>query len=114
MDGQRSRRDDQVIRAAADLGVSFFDTAQVYVDGPNSNEELVGPALGPVRDRVVIATKFGIDLVDGQQIVNSQPGHVKDTVEASLKRLGVDSIDPAPRRPQRSHRRGRRDGRAPH
>ena len=55
-----------IIRAAADRGVTFFDTAQVYVDGPLSNEDLVGEALQPVRDQVVTATKFGIDLADGQ------------------------------------------------
>jgi aryl-alcohol dehydrogenase-like predicted oxidoreductase len=83
----------KVIRAAVDLGVTFFDTAQVYVDGPFSNEELVGEALQPVRDQVVIATKFGIDLVEGKQVVNSRPDHVKETVEGSLKRLRVETAD---------------------
>jgi aryl-alcohol dehydrogenase-like predicted oxidoreductase len=82
-----------VIRTAVDLGVTFFDTAQVYVDGPASNEDLVGKALLPVRDKVVIATKFGIDLVDGKQVVNSQPDHVKKTVDSSLKRLRSEAID---------------------
>jgi aryl-alcohol dehydrogenase-like predicted oxidoreductase len=82
-----------VIRTAVDLGVTFFDTAQVYVDGPTSNEDLVGEALQPVRDKVVIATKFGIDLVDGKQVVNSKPDHVKKTVDSSLKRLRSEAID---------------------
>jgi aryl-alcohol dehydrogenase-like predicted oxidoreductase len=82
-----------VIRAAVDLGVTFFDTAQVYVDGPLSNEDLVGEALQPVRDQVVIATKFGIDLVDRKQVVNSRPDHVKETVGSSLKRLRSEAID---------------------
>jgi aryl-alcohol dehydrogenase-like predicted oxidoreductase len=82
-----------VIRDAVDLGVTFFDTAQVYVDGPLSNEDLVGEALQPVRDQVVIATKFGIDLIDGKQVVDSQPDHVKKTVDSSLKRLRSEAID---------------------
>jgi aryl-alcohol dehydrogenase-like predicted oxidoreductase len=95
-----------IIRAAVDLGVTFFDTAQVYVDGPLSNEDLVGEALQPVRDQVVIATKFAIDLIDGQQVVNSQPDHVKKTVDSSLKRLRSEAINPAlpaSRRPGRAH-----------
>jgi aryl-alcohol dehydrogenase-like predicted oxidoreductase len=83
----------QVIRKAVDLGVTFFDTAQVYVDGDESNEDLVGEALEPVRDQVVIATKFGIDMVDGTQVVNSRPDHIVETVEQSLRRLRVDTID---------------------
>jgi aryl-alcohol dehydrogenase-like predicted oxidoreductase len=83
----------KVIRAAVDLGVTLFDTAQVYVDGPVSNEELVGEALQPVRDQVVIATKFGIDLVEGKQVINSQPDHIKQSVEGSLMRLRTEAID---------------------
>lgn len=84
-----------VIRGAHDLGVTFFDTAEVY--GPWTNEELVGEALAPVRDQVVIATKFGwnIDPETGERRpgLNSQPGHIKRVVEAMLKRLGTDRID---------------------
>ncbi len=83
----------KLLRDAVDLGVTFFDTAEVY--GPYANEELVGEALGPVRDRVVIATKFGFRIgADGSmQGVDSRPGHICEVVEASLKRLGVDHID---------------------
>ena len=84
----------QVIRAAVDRGVTFFDTAEVY--GPFTNEELVGEALAPVRDRVVIATKFGFSYKDGKQepgVLNSQPERIRDMVEASLKRLRTDRID---------------------
>jgi aryl-alcohol dehydrogenase-like predicted oxidoreductase len=83
-----------LIRAAVDLGVTFFDTAEVY--GPFTNEELVGEALAPVRDRVVIATKFGFSYKDGKQepgVLNSRPERVQDMVEASLKRLRTDRID---------------------
>src|SRR5438034_958463 len=82
-----------LIRAAVDLGVTFFDTAEVY--GPFTNEELVGEALAPVRDRVVIATKFGfhIDAGGKQAGLDSRPGHIRDVVEASLKRLRTDVID---------------------
>lgn len=83
----------KVIREAVDLGVTFFDTAQVYVDGEVTNEDLVGQALEPVRDQVIIATKFGIDMVRGKQVVNSRPGHIAETVEHSLRRLRVDTID---------------------
>jgi aryl-alcohol dehydrogenase-like predicted oxidoreductase len=81
-----------LIRAAVDRGVTFFDTAQVY--GPFTNEELVGQALAPVRDEVVIATKFGFAF-DGDRStgLNSRPDHIKATVEDSLRRLGVDRID---------------------
>src|SRR6266550_4568061 len=85
----------KVIRAAVDLGVTFFDTAQVY--GPFTNEELVGEALAPVRDKVVIATKFGFDFGpngDGeQQGLNSRPEYIKQMAEGSLKRLRVETID---------------------
>jgi aryl-alcohol dehydrogenase-like predicted oxidoreductase len=84
-----------LIRTAVERGVTFFDTAQVY--GPFINEELVGEALAPVRDRVVIATKFGFDFgpdIDGaSQGVNSRPEYIKRSVEGSLKRLGVETID---------------------
>ena len=79
-------------RAAVERGVTFFDTAQVY--GPFTNEELVGEALEPVRDQVVIATKFGFDF-DGQDRggLDSRPETIKRTVDASLKRLRTDTID---------------------
>src|SRR4051812_7801221 len=82
----------KVIRAAVDLGVTFFDTAEVY--GPFTNEELVGEALAPVRDRVVIATKFGFKIEGGKQAgLDSRPEHIREVVEASLKRLKTDRID---------------------
>src|SRR5438045_2481430 len=82
----------KVIRAAVDLGVTFFDTAEVY--GPFTNEELVGEALASVRDRVVIATKFGFSFENGKQAgLDSRPGHIKEVAEASLKRLRTDRID---------------------
>ena len=83
-----------VIRAAVERGVTFFDTAEVY--GPFINEELVGEALAPFRERVVIATKFGfkLDPNTGKQAgLDSRPEHIKQVAEASLKRLGVESID---------------------
>lgn len=82
-----------LIRAAVDQGVTFFDTAEVY--GPFINESLVGEALAPVRDRVVIATKFGFELPqpDGKQVLNSRPEHIRQAVEGSLKRLNVETID---------------------
>ena len=82
----------KLIRSAVDQGVTLFDTAEVY--GPFTNEELVGEALAPVRSRVVIATKFGFDCDSGKQNgVNSRPQHIKQVVEASLKRLKTDVID---------------------
>jgi aryl-alcohol dehydrogenase-like predicted oxidoreductase len=81
-----------LIRAAVDRGVTFFDTAEVY--GPYSNEELVGEALAPVRERVVIATKFGFRIENGKQAgLDSRPDHIKAVAAASLKRLKVDVID---------------------
>jgi len=83
-----------VIRTAVERGVTFFDTAEVY--GPFTNEELVGEALGPFRDQVVIATKFGfkLDPSTGKQIgLDSRPEHIKEVAEASLKRLKTDVID---------------------
>ena len=81
----------KVIRAAREKGVTFFDTAEVY--GPYTNEELVGEALAPVRDRVAIATKFGFDNEKGGLILNSRPQHIRKVVEESLKRLRTDRID---------------------
>ncbi len=78
-----------LVRAAVDRGVTFFDTAEIY--GPFTNEELVGEALAPVRDRVVIATKFGMKL--GTIGVDSRPEHIREVAEASLRRLQVDTID---------------------
>src|SRR3982750_409376 len=82
-----------VIRAAVDLGVTFFDTAEVY--GPFLNEELVGKALAPARGQVAIATKFGFafDAKGKQAGLNSRPEHIKEVAEASLKRLNTDTID---------------------
>jgi aryl-alcohol dehydrogenase-like predicted oxidoreductase len=81
-----------VIRAAVDRGVTFFDTAEVY--GPFTNEELVGEALAPVRDRVAIATKFGFKFENGKQSgLDSRPAHIKEAADASLKRLRTDRID---------------------
>lgn len=80
------------LHRAVELGVTLFDTAEVY--GPFINEELVGRALRPVRDRVAIATKFGFRIVDGKQAgTDSRPAHAREVVEASLKRLGTDRID---------------------
>src|SRR5437667_5979675 len=88
-----------LLRAAVQRGVTFFDTAEVY--GPFTNEELVGEALAPFCGRVVIATKFGFDIspnldargMKGSPGLNSQPEHIKEAVEGSLKRLKVDVID---------------------
>lgn len=94
--GTRLPREEGVklIRDAVERGVTFFDTAEVY--GPFENEEVVGEALRPFRDQVVIATKFGFD-IDPQarsiRGVNSRPEHVREAVEGSLKRLGVETID---------------------
>ena len=85
-----------LLHAAVERGITFFDTAEVY--GPFTNEELVGEALAPYRGKVVIATKFGFDLSGGDNrpgaaILNSRPEHIKQAVEGSLKRLKVESID---------------------
>src|SRR5947208_347645 len=82
-----------LIRAAVERGITFFDTAEVY--GPFTNEELVGEALAPMRERVVIATKFGFKLgPKGEQIgLDSRPEHIKEVADASLKRLRTDVID---------------------
>jgi len=88
-----------LLRAAVERGVTFFDTAEAY--GPYTNEELIGEALSPLRDQVVIATKFGFDLDSqfdpkaekGSVGLNSRPEHIKQVAEASLKRLKIDTID---------------------
>lgn len=80
-----------LIRKAVELGVTFFDTAEVY--GPYSNEELLGEALAPFKGQVAIATKFGIQIQDGQQLLDSRPECIRQSVEGSLKRLGVEKID---------------------
>ncbi|MEG4589624.1 aldo/keto reductase [Microcoleus sp. MOSTC5] len=88
-----------LLGAAVDRGITFFDTAEVY--GPYLNEELVGEALAPFRDQVVIATKFGFDIspnsdprgMKGSPGLNSRPEHIKEAVEGSLKRLKVEAID---------------------
>ena len=82
-----------LLRTAVDLGVTFFDTAEVY--GPYVNEELVGEALAPVRDQVVIATKFGFAFdADGRQTgLSSRPDHIRQAVDGSLRRLGTEWID---------------------
>ncbi|BDZ64881.1 aldo/keto reductase [Agromyces mangrovi Wang et al. 2018] len=87
-------RDDMigVLRYAVDHGVSFIDTAEVY--GPYDNEELVGEAIAPLRDRVVVATKFGFHIADGRmQGLDSTPEQIRRVADASLRRLGVDRID---------------------
>lgn len=87
-----------LLRTAVERGITFFDTAEVY--GPFTNEELVGEALAPLRDRVVIATKFGFDtsvdpraMKGGGPVLNSRPEHIREVAEASLKRLRTDVID---------------------
>src|SRR5512144_1133837 len=87
-----------LLRTAVERGITFFDTAEVY--GPFTNEELVGEALAPLRDQVVIATKFGFDtgvdpraMKGGGPVLNSRPEHIKEVAEASLKRLKTDVID---------------------
>jgi aryl-alcohol dehydrogenase-like predicted oxidoreductase len=84
-----------LMHKAVDMGVTFFDTAEVY--GPFTNEILVGKALSPIRDKVVIATKFGFNCVPGLKpggmTLNSRPEHIKEVAEASLKRLNIDAID---------------------
>src|SRR6188768_3876401 len=92
--GQPASREDgiAIVRAAVDAGVTFFDTAEAY--GPFANEELVGEALAPVRDQVVIATKFGFKFEGGKLAgLDSRPSHIREVAEASLKRLNTDRID---------------------
>ena len=92
--GPATSRDEgiAIIRAAFDGGVTFFDTAEAY--GPFTNEELVGEALGPFRDQVVIATKFGFKFEGGKQAgLDSRPAHIREVADASLRRLKTDRID---------------------
>lgn len=92
--GQPIDRKDAIalIHAAVERGITFFDTAEVY--GPYTNEEIVGEALAPFRNKVVIATKFGFNIQDGKMNgANSRPEHIKQVVESSLKRLKVEVID---------------------
>src|SRR5882724_1750611 len=81
----------ELIRTAVERGVTFFDTAEIY--GPYTNEELVGEALAPVRAQVVIATKFGIKVENGQQVQDGRPERIKQSIDGSLKRLRTDVID---------------------
>ena len=82
----------KLIRSAVEHGVTFFDTAEIY--GPFTNEELVGEALAPYRDEVIIATKFGFDFKDGKEAgLDSRPEHIRQAVEGSLKRLKTETID---------------------
>ena len=81
-----------MLRKAVEMGITFFDTAEVY--GPYNNEELVGEALAPLRNEVVIATKFGFDIQDGKMVgLNSHPDNIRRAVEGSLKRLHIETID---------------------
>src|SRR5216110_19317 len=80
-----------LIRTAVERGITFFDTAEIY--GPHTNEELVGAALAPLRRQVVIATKFGIKHEGGQQVQDSHPARIKQSIEGSLKRLKTDVVD---------------------
>jgi aryl-alcohol dehydrogenase-like predicted oxidoreductase len=80
-----------LIHSAVECGVTLFDTAEMY--GPYSNEELLGKALAPYRDKVVIATKFGIKIGDGKQVQDSRPEQIRKSLEGSLKRLNTDFID---------------------
>ena len=92
--GQPGDKNEMIalIRAAVDRGISFFDTAEIY--GPYTNEELVGEALAPFHGRVAIATKFGFKIEAGKQTgLDSDPKHIREVAEASLKRLKVESID---------------------
>jgi len=92
--GPATNREDglAIIRAAFEAGVTFFDTAEAY--GPFTNEELVGEALAPMRDEVVIATKFGFKFENGKQAgLDSRPSHIREVAEASLQRLKTDRID---------------------
>ncbi len=80
-----------LIRTAVERGITFFDTAEIY--GPHTNEELVGEALAPLRGQVVIATKFGIKYENGQQMQDSRPERIKQSIDGSLKRLRTDAVD---------------------
>lgn len=81
----------ELIAKAYDRGINFFDTAEVY--GPYINEELVGSAIKDFRDKIVVATKFGIQITEGRQIVNSSLDVIKNSIEGSLKRLNIECID---------------------
>lgn len=86
------RQSIELIRKAVEMGVTFFDTAEMY--GPFTNEELIGEALAPYKGKVVIATKFGFNIQDGKMAgVNSKPDNIRKVAEASLKRLKIDCID---------------------
>ncbi|MES2181523.1 MAG: aldo/keto reductase [Pseudomonadota bacterium] len=93
--GQSSETDEnemiKLMHKAVDLGVTFFDTAEIY--GPFANEELVGKALAPFKGKVSIATKFGLKNENGQQLQDSSPKFIRQSVEGSLKRLNIDAID---------------------
>jgi len=92
--GPATEKNDAIalIRKAFELGITFFDTAEVY--GPFTNEEVVGQAIAPFRKEVIVATKFGFNIQDGKMAgLTSKPGHIRKAVEGSLKRLGVDTID---------------------
>src|ERR1044072_4594357 len=93
--GQTPDRQEMIslLRAAVDRGITFFDTAEVY--GPYANEDLVGEALAPVRDQIVIATKFGFQIsAEGKQVgVDSRPEHIREVADASLRRLRTDRLD---------------------
>ena len=80
-----------LIRTAVERGITFFDTAEIY--GPHTNEEVVGEALAPLRRQVVIATKFGIKYENGQQMQDSRPERIRESIEGSLKRLRTDVVD---------------------
>jgi aryl-alcohol dehydrogenase-like predicted oxidoreductase len=115
--GPATSREDgiAIIRASVDRGITFFDSAEAY--GPFTNEELVGEALGPVRDQVVIANKFGFKFEGGKQAgLDSRPAHIREVADASLKRLKTDrsicSISTASTRTSRS--RTSRRGEGPH
>jgi aryl-alcohol dehydrogenase-like predicted oxidoreductase len=91
--GEKPDKNEMIslIHFAVESGITFFDTAEMY--GPFANEELVGEALAPYRDRVVIATKFGIKIQDGKQVQDSHPQQIKKSIEGSLKRLKTDYVD---------------------
>ena len=92
--GQAADKNEMIalIHKAVESGITFFDTAEVY--GPYANEDLVGEALAPYREKVVIATKFGFNFEDGKSTgLNSRPEHIRKAVEGSLKRLNIDTID---------------------
>lgn len=82
-----------LLHSAVEKGVTFFDTAEVYVYGSDNNEELVGEGLKPYRDKIVLATKCGIKMVDGKQVVDGKPEGIHKSIEGSLKRLQTDYID---------------------